>query len=106
MVNLSSERIFNPMRYAGVKVLFGDYLGDEWLIGKGFRQFGVLSLLLFSLYINDVNENIRTIGFGFQLEFYRVNIVAYADGILLLSSSTKSLQIMIDKVTFLLQKLS
>ena len=67
----------------------------------------VLSSLFFSFYIKDVVDNIGTISLGCQLDFYRMNIVAYIyfDNILLLSPSTEGLQILIDKVTFLLQPL-
>ena len=44
-----------------VRVLFGDYLIDELVIGNGERQGGVLPSLLFSFHINDVVESIRNI---------------------------------------------
>ena len=56
------------------------------------RQGGVLSSVLFSFYINDVIDSIRTIGLGCQLEFYPINIVAYVDDFLPLSPSVKGLQ--------------
>ena len=82
-----------------VRDLFGDYLGDEWVIGNGIRQGGVLSSIMFSFYINDEIQRIRMICLGCQLEFYSINIVAYADDVLLLSPSEKGLQKFIDKVT-------
>ena len=43
--------------------------------------------------------------FGLSARIYKRNVVAYAYDILLLSPSAKGLQMMIDKITFPLQKL-
>ena len=69
----------------------------KWTIRRGCRQGGVLSAFLFSVYIYIYIYSILTeIGnfiFGCRLGFNTINIIAYADDIVLCSHSARGLRL-------------
>ena len=67
------------------RVKWGQVLSDTFPITNGVRQGGVLSPLLFSIYIDDLLVKINRSGYG-------CGAVAYADDICLLSGSSYGLQ--------------
>ena len=81
-----------------VKVCFGGYTGDEWKVGNGVRQGGILSSLLFNFYIDEVICSISSLDVGCNLEFSRTNIIVYADDILLMAPTASGLQLLIDSL--------
>ena len=89
-----------------VNTRFNNVAGDEWKIGNGARQGGVLSALLFSFYINDMIGQVKELPVGCGLGYHKTNILCYADDIVLLAPSASGLQQIIDKVTFMLQELN
>ena len=52
-----------------------------------------VSAFLFNIYINDILECISQIDVGCKLRISRINVMAYADDMILLSPSVKSLQL-------------
>jgi len=81
-------------------VKWNSVLSDCFTIGNGTRQGGVLSPYLFSRYIRDLIQ-IRPIAsshVGCSIGDMMVNILAYADDIVLLSPSWRGLQHLIDKL--------
>ena len=81
-----------------VNVTYNNETDQEWLITNGTRQGGILSPILFSIYINDILNTISTSGIGCKLGYSQVNILCYADDIILLAPSSKGLQIIVDKL--------
>lgn len=71
---------------------------DSWSIDFGVRQGGILSPLLFSIYINDLIEKISKSKIGAKLGLFYSNIICYADDIVLLSPSIPGLQILLDMI--------
>ena len=71
-------------------------LSQEWRIGNGVRQGGVLSGLFFCLYIDSLIEEVSRSEVGCSLGIVRSHIIAYADDIVLIAPSAESLQILID----------
>ena len=57
----------------------------------GVCQGGILLSFLFNLYIDDVLKDISKLNKSCKLEINRINILAYADEIVLLTNSLDSL---------------
>ena len=83
-------------------VTYNECFSSSWNIVRGVRQGGVISAFLFNIYINDILECISQIDVGCKLGISRINVMAYADDMILLSPSVKSLQLLIDKMHELL----
>ena len=79
-----------------VAVRFGDKVGESWKIKNGLRQGGCTSALFFAFYINDVLSEIKKMSIECSLKSEKMNIVAFADDIFILSPSSKGLQTMAD----------
>jgi hypothetical protein len=82
-----------------VSVSFNRVLSDQWLIGNGVRQGGILSPLLFSFYINEVFCKLTKLKYGCRLAGYNMSIIAYADDLVLLSPSATGLQELLNNVS-------
>jgi len=67
-------------------------------VGNGTRQGGVLSPYLFSRYIRGLLQNVADSHIGCYIGCMAVNILAYADDIVILSLSWRGLQALIDKL--------
>ena len=61
-------------------------------INRGVRQGGILSPLLFKLYINDLINCITSLDMGCRFDVSRVNLIAYADDIVLLAENSANLE--------------
>ena len=61
-------------------------------INSGVRQGGVLSPILFTVYIDVVIENLKTCGLGCSINNVYLGCVLYADDVILLSASLHVLQ--------------
>ena len=79
----------------------------EWcfLCGVGLRQGGVLSPVLFALYVDSIIVRLRSAKLGCSMFNVYIECVMYADDLLLLSASVSTLQSMInicsDEVSYL-----
>ena len=85
------KTIFNLHKEQEVRVSFNGIKSSKWFIRNGVRQGGILSPLLFNMYINEILEFITGLGKGCMLGLERFNIVGYADDICIISPSKKSL---------------
>ena len=81
-----------------VNVRFKDSFSEEWKIGNGVRQGGVLSGLLFSIYIDSLLSKVSNTDIGCKLGLINSNIVAYADDIVLLAPSANALRLLMNIV--------
>ena len=88
-----------------VNVLFNGTRGDDWDIGNGVRQGGILSPLLYGFYTNEILESILDLNVGCSLNGYKTSIIAYADDLLLMAPTVKGLQIMLNHLQGLLKNL-
>jgi hypothetical protein len=88
-----------------VDISFNNSRSESWLIANGVRQGAVLSPLLFSLYIDDILNEISDMNVGCKIVLYRLNIIGYADDIVLSAPTSNGLQRMLDKLTKMLSKL-
>ena len=80
-----------------VKVRYKSSFSSEWKINRGVRQGGVLSGLLFNIYINSLICNISLMKQGCKLGIHNANCIAYADDIVLLAPSVIGLQELLNK---------
>ena len=91
-------RILNIMKsmYAIVKtrVKYDNKLGNEFFCSLGVRQGECLSPLLFSLFLNDLEETFVTEGYnGLDVNMFKICMFLYADDIVLFANSAEELQV-------------
>ena len=71
-------------------------IGNVFAIQCGVRQGGILSPMLFSIYIDDLIKELRSSGYGTHLSNLFIGSILYADDICLMSHSCFGLQKMLD----------
>ena len=81
-------------QFASVK--YHNSVSHEFQISNGVRQGGVLSGLLFNVYIDSLISNISKMKVGCRLGLISSNIIAYADDIVLLAPSIPSLNMLVN----------
>lgn len=64
----------------------------------GVKQGDNLSPTLFSIFINDLVQEINNLDVGIDLVNHKLSMLLYADGIALIAKSTEDLQCMLNKV--------
>ena len=75
-----------------------DYFTDWFPVRNGFKQSSVLSPTLFSIYVNDLANEINDMQCGIDIDGLNIAIMLYADDIVLLSNSEAGLQSMLNKL--------
>ena len=80
-------------------VLIGDEKTEWFELYTGVRQGCVMSPILFSLFVNGLAREIKAVGKGVQVGRQKVQLLLYADDIVLRSDTQKDLQSMLDCVT-------
>ena len=83
--------LMHYLRNQYARVVWNGEKGDYCIIEKGVRQGGILSPLLFKLYIDDIINDVCVENVGCKFGILRMNILAYADDIVLLASSKEQL---------------
>ena len=81
--------------YSSVKsrVKHNNHLGNEFYCGLGVRQGECLSPLLFSLFLNDIEDHFVQSGIeGLDIEMVKVFMLLYADDIVIFGNSANQLQ--------------
>ena len=81
-----------------VCVTYKGFYSESWKTKSGLRQDGILSAYLFSFYIDKVLEKISSVGTGCFLGINKINILAYADDLVLLSPTSIGLQVLLNKI--------
>jgi hypothetical protein len=70
---------------------------EKFQVCCGVRQGGILSPLLFNVYVDDLIQELSTDGFGCHISQTFFGCIMHADDILLLSPSIHGLQCMLDR---------
>lgn len=86
--------IMNYLRNQTARVVWGREAGGYHLIDEGVRQGGILSPFLFKLYIDSLVTEISSMEVGCRLGFTRMNILSYADDMVLLADSIENLSLL------------
>ena len=79
-----------------VSISWNSSLSDKFSITNGVRQGGVLSPILFTVYIDDLLSELEKMGVGCYWRQHFVGTVCYADDIALLAPSPAALRLMLD----------
>jgi exonuclease III len=80
-------------------ILWAGFTSDPFDVLNGVRQGGVLSPLLFNVYIDDLSISLNAIYAGCCLGKSLINHLLYADDIVLFAPSAKGLQKLLDACT-------
>ena len=89
-----------------VSVCYKGFYSESWKTKSGLRQGGNLSAYLFSFYIDEVLDKISILGTGCFLCINEINILAYAEDFVLLSPTSRRLQVLLNKIGNLLNRLN
>ena len=77
-------------------VKWGNSKSDAFTVSNGVRQGGILSPYLFSLYFNEMSIRLNGMNVGCSVGGVRINHLLYADDLVLISPSSKGLQVLLD----------
>ena len=80
------------LRNQSARVCWNGSSGGYCDIDQGVRQGGILSPFLFKLYIDELLSDISDLKVGCRLGLIRLNIIGYADDLVLIADSIKNLK--------------
>jgi exonuclease III len=86
-------------------VKWGSIYSNLFKLNCGIRQGGVLSPHFFAIYIDSIVAKVNSLGIGCQFGLVKFSIFLYADDILLLAPSIRSLQMLLDACEYELRRL-
>ena len=97
--------IINYLKNQKACVKWGNSSSSYCTVDVGVRQGGILSPFLFKLYIDDILNDMTKLNTGCCLGISRLNILAYADDMVIISNSHRSLDILFSKFKIYVDKL-
>ncbi len=80
-----------------VKVRWEQHFSDSFCVQNGVKQGGVLSPLLFNIYVDNLFDILKSYGVGCYINDVFTGVFGYADDLVLLAPSLRSLKAMIAK---------
>ena len=93
------------LRTQSARIVWDGHCGRYQAVDQGVRQGGILSPFLFNLYLDDLICKINSLDIGCKLGISRINIIVYADDIVLLADSKHNLEILYDTFNDLVRNL-
>ena len=96
-VNFDIVRLFLSW-YSGIEsmVKWASELSDVFRIKSGVRQGGLASAFLFTVYVDDLLQELNNLDLGCHFDEMWLGALMYADDLILISGSIKKLQSMLD----------
>ena len=76
-------------------VRWGQTYSDRFYVTNGVRQGGILSPYLFNVYMDELSRRLNKENIGCTIGDVRINHVMYADDLVVLSPSTRGLQVLL-----------
>lgn len=86
------------LRNQYAKVVWREASSNYFVMETGVRQGGILSPFLFKFYIDSIIEDISVMKEGCNLGITKVNILAYADDIVLIAGSERDMELLYSKL--------
>ena len=75
---------------------WGSYISFPFMCSNGVRQGGILSLLFFNIYVDDLSNNLTNLKTGCNINNIFMNHFMYADDTVLIAPSPAALQKLIN----------
>ena len=91
--------LMHYLRNQTARIVWNDERGEYHIINEGVRQGGILSPILFKLYLDHVIGDISNMNVGCKLGLIRMNILVYADDIVILSDTQKNLELIYQRLS-------
>ena len=95
MCPLTVRLLMNMYISQELQVKWNDKISEKFDVANGVRQGGVLSPLLFSIYVDDLLIELSNNDVGCHMGHYFVGALGYADDLILLSPTVYGLELMI-----------
>ena len=105
--NIPVDIVFILMHYLRNQFAVVKWKGaysDWFVVDTGVRQGGVLSPFLFNFFIDDIIRNISNIPAGCLFGVVRVNVLAYADDLVIIASSRSDMEELYTKLCLLINE--
>ena len=87
--------LLNMYTNQALRVRWSNIFSDKFNVSNGVKQEGILSPILFSIYMDGLISNLRTAGMGCRISRYFVGVIVYADDVVILAPSVFSLRAML-----------
>ena len=71
---------------------WGNSTSPDFLVGNGVKQGGIISPILFNIYMDDLSMHLNSSGIGGYLGTALINHLCYADDLCLISLSSSGMQ--------------
>ena len=89
-----------------VNTVYGGQPREFWPVGNGTRQGGIASGIIFNFYINGVLDAIMNFIVGCSLNCSNMNILCYAEDIVLVAPTAQAHQFMLNSLSHTIRSLS
>ena len=78
-----------------LRVRWCNILSESFDVSNGVKQGGILSPILFSIYMDGLISKLRICGMGCRISRFFVGVIVYADDVVLLAPSVRALRTML-----------
>ena len=94
--------LFSMYNNQYVCVKYGTEFSSSFKLKNGTRQGGILSPLIFNYYIKEIISTVLDSNIGCRLGVHKMNIISYADDLVVLAPSSSGLNLLLNMVSGLI----